>query len=63
LNASHDPSNSQTIAMLGEHALIARVRERAAQTPSSSTIIIGIGDDAAVIEPARGELDVITTDA
>src|SRR6187399_978355 len=49
--------------MLGEHALIARVRERAAQTPSSSTIIIGIGDDAAVIEPARGELEVITTDA
>ena len=63
MNASHDRSNSQTIAALGEHALIARVRERAAQTPSASTIIIGIGDDAAVIEPARGELDVITTDA
>ena len=54
--------NSQTIATLGEHALIARIRDRVART-SSPSIVIGIGDDAAVIEPARGELEVVTTDA
>jgi thiamine-monophosphate kinase len=49
------------IAHLGEHALIARIRERIGAPPPFVTI--GIGDDAAVIEPARGELDVVTTDA
>ena len=31
--------------------------------PPPAWIPIGIGDDAAVIEPARGELDVLTTDS
>ena len=57
------PHASETIASQGEHALIARVRERANQVRASSAVIIGIGDDAAVLEPARGELEVITTDA
>ncbi len=49
------------ISDLGEHALIARIRARVPESPAWVTI--GIGDDAAVIEPERGELDVITTDA
>ncbi len=48
------------IGDVGEHALIARVRERAGTPPT--WVHIGIGDDCAVIEPARGELDVVTTD-
>ena len=50
-----------TIADAGEHELIARVRARAGIPPPF--VPIGIGDDAAVVEPARGLLDVITTDA
>jgi thiamine-monophosphate kinase len=52
---------SATIASIGERALIARVRERAGQPPAF--VSVGIGDDAAVLEPARGELEVVTTDA
>ena len=50
----------QPISEIGEHALIARIRERAGTPPS--WVHIGIGDDAAVIAPERGELDVVTTD-
>lgn len=49
------------ISEIGEHQLIARIRERAGDAPS--WVHIGIGDDAAVIEPQRGELDVVTTDS
>ena len=48
------------ISDLGERALIERITARAPAAPS--WVALGIGDDAAVIEPARGELDVITTD-
>jgi thiamine-monophosphate kinase len=50
-----------TVADLGEHALIARIR--AASAPSPAWVTIGMGDDAAVIEPARNRSEVITTDA
>ena len=50
----------QPISEVGEHKLIARIRERAGKAPS--WVEIGIGDDAAVIAPERGELDVVTTD-
>jgi thiamine-monophosphate kinase len=49
-----------SVASLGEHALIERVRARAGSPPAWVTL--GIGDDAAVLEPERGTLDVITTD-
>ncbi|MEO6222848.1 MAG: thiamine-phosphate kinase [Vicinamibacterales bacterium] len=50
-----------TISDLGEQALIARVRAR---TPASPDwVLAGIGDDAAVLRPARGMVDVVTTDA
>ncbi len=48
------------ISHIGEHGLIERIRERAGDAPA--WVHIGIGDDAAVIEPERGELDVVTTD-
>ena len=49
-----------TVSSLGEHALIARITARLAMPP---WVVVGPGDDAAVIQPARGTLDVLTTDA
>ena len=49
-----------TVADLGEAALIARIRHRVPKSPS--WVPVSIGDDAAVVEPARGTLDVVTTD-
>jgi thiamine-monophosphate kinase len=46
---------------LSERELIERLRRRAGSPPS--WITIGIGDDAAVIEPDRGALSVFTTDS
>jgi thiamine-monophosphate kinase len=52
--------NPQTVADCGEHALIARIRQRLT-TPQ--WVVVGPGDDAAAIEPVRGALEVVTTDA
>jgi thiamine-monophosphate kinase len=49
-----------TVAQLGEHALIERIKARLASPP---WVIVGPGDDAAVIEPEPRTLDVLTTDA
>lgn len=49
------------ISDLGEQALIARVRARSPSTPD--WVLTGIGDDAAVLRPARGMVDVVTTDS
>jgi thiamine-monophosphate kinase len=51
---------NRTVSEIGEHALIARIAGRLAMPP---WVIIGPGDDAAVIEPERGTLEVLTTDA
>ncbi len=49
-----------TVADIGEHAVIERIRER---VPSPARgVVTGIGDDAAVVEPDRGALSVLTTD-
>jgi thiamine-monophosphate kinase len=50
-----------TVADVGERALVARIRERVPAFPDWVTV--GIGDDAAVLEPGRNTLEVITTDA
>jgi thiamine-monophosphate kinase len=50
----------RTVSDLGEHALISRITQRLAKP---SWVVVGPGDDAAVIEPERGALDVLTTDA
>ena len=49
-----------TVSSLGERALIARITARLAMP---SWVVVGPGDDAAVVEPERGALDVLTTDA
>jgi thiamine-monophosphate kinase len=54
-------SPSQSVADLGEHGLIARLRGRVPPPPPS--VAVGIGDDAAVIAPERGEQIVLTTDS
>ena len=50
-----------TVGDLGEAAVIERIRRRTPDAPD--WVPTGIGDDAAVVEPARGALDVVTTDA
>jgi thiamine-monophosphate kinase len=50
-----------TVADAGEHRIIALVRAQLAAPPP--WVVIGIGDDAAVVEPARNHLEVLTTDA
>ena len=54
-------SSGPTVAELGEHALIARLRARVTSLPDH--VELGIGDDAAAIAPPRSELEIITTDA
>ncbi len=54
--------SAATVADLGEHALIARLRARASAKPRP-WITVGIGDDAAVVEPERGASVVLTTDS
>jgi thiamine-monophosphate kinase len=49
------------ISDIGEHALIERIRARVPDAPA--WVIAGIGDDAAVIAPERGCVDVVTTDS
>ena len=50
-----------TVGELGEHALIQRLSR--ATPPAPPSVPVGIGDDAAVVEPERGALTVVTTDA
>jgi thiamine-monophosphate kinase len=52
--------SNRTVSEIGEHALISRITARLAMP---SWVLVGPGDDAAVIRPARGALDVLTTDA
>ncbi|MDP7294918.1 MAG: hypothetical protein QGG24_06325, partial [Vicinamibacterales bacterium] len=60
MSAGSSPSTSR-VADLGEHALIKRIRARV--PPAPSWVAVGIGDDAAVLEPARGRHEVLTNDA
>jgi thiamine-monophosphate kinase len=54
-------TSAETVATLGERALIARIRERLGPPPS--WLLVGPGDDAAIVERERNAHDVITTDA
>lgn len=49
------------VADAGERALIERIRSRV--PPADPSLVVGIGDDAAVAAPDRGALQVLTTDA
>jgi len=50
----------RTVSDIGEHALITRITQRLARP---SWVVVGPGDDAAVLRPERGTFDVLTTDA
>lgn len=50
-----------SISSLGERALIERLHQRIGSAPRH--VLVGIGDDAAVIVPERGTCDVLTTDS
>jgi thiamine-monophosphate kinase len=52
--------SDRTVSEIGEHALISRITARLAMPP---WVLVGPGDDAAVMQPERGALDVLTTDA
>jgi thiamine-monophosphate kinase len=54
------PPASATVADVGERALIERIRARVPPPPPS--VLVGIGDDAAVVRPERNEVQVVTTD-
>jgi thiamine-monophosphate kinase len=56
-----DHGLAESVSDIGERALIERIRARIPAQPS--WVIVGIGDDAAVIEPERNALEVLTTDA
>jgi thiamine-monophosphate kinase len=49
------------VADLGEHALLARILARLPRP--TAAVIVGPGDDAAVLAPGRNERLVVTTDA
>lgn len=54
-------STPSSVAQTGEHALIDLIRSRVPQAPP--WVALGIGDDAALVEPEPRTLDVLTTDA
>jgi thiamine-monophosphate kinase len=54
-------TSTATVAEVGERAMIERIRARLPGTPP--WVSVGIGDDAAVIEPARNRAEVVTTDS
>ena len=49
------------MAALGEHALLERLRRLVRKAPSH--VPVGIGDDAAIVEPDRGALLAVSADA
>src|SRR5438128_11356542 len=52
---------SATVADLTERDLIARIQQRL--PPAPAWLLVGIGDDAAVVEPERNRVEVLTVDA
>jgi thiamine-monophosphate kinase len=56
---SHQPP--ATVADLTERELIARIQ--CALPPAPGWMLVGIGDDAAVVEPERNRVEVLTVDA
>ncbi len=55
------PSSAATVAGLSESDLIDRIRRQL--PPPPGWLHVAIGDDAAVVEPARNRLDVLSVDA
>src|SRR6266545_4854176 len=56
---SNEPQ--ETVADRSERELVARIQQRL--QPPPSWLLVGIGDDAAVAEPERQRVEVLTVDA
>jgi len=54
-------SGSPTVAECSERELIARIRGHL--PPAPPWMLVGVGDDAAVVEPERNRVEVLTVDA
>jgi thiamine-monophosphate kinase len=50
-----------TVADVSERELVARIQQQLPPTPP--WVLVGIGDDAAVVEPERNRVEVLTVDA
>ena len=50
-----------TVDTLTERELVARIQQRL--PPAPDWMLVGIGDDAAVVEPERNRVEVLTVDA
>src|SRR5215207_9145462 len=60
---SSTPANAArpaAVPAMGERGLIAEIRARL--PPAPAWLIVDIGDDAAVVKPERGALEILTTD-
>jgi thiamine-monophosphate kinase len=55
------PGSAALVRDLSESALIDRIRERL--PPPADWLLVGIGDDAAVVEPERNRVEVLSVDA
>src|SRR6187549_301710 len=55
------PPASTTVAALSERDLVARIQARL--PPAPAWVLVGIGDDAAVVEPEKNRVEVLTVDA
>lgn len=56
-----DHAPSATCGSVGEHALIRWITS-AVGTTANREVLLGIGDDAAIVAPRRNHVDVLTTD-
>jgi thiamine-monophosphate kinase len=59
--AGVEPSASATVADLSERDLVARIERHL--PPAPDWLLVGIGDDAAVVEPERNRVEVLSVDA
>jgi thiamine-monophosphate kinase len=55
------PGSAALVGDLSESALIDRIHQRLA--PAADWLLVGIGDDAAVVEPERNRVEVLSVDA
>jgi thiamine-monophosphate kinase len=55
-----EPRSRAIVSTLGEPELIARIQARL--PPAPPWLLVGIGDDAAVVEPERNRVDVLSVD-
>src|SRR6059058_4928 len=57
----NDPGLAAIVGDVTERDLIARIRRRLPADPD--WVLVGIGDDAAVVEPERNRVEVVSVDA